>query len=157
MQEIDVIRHLLATISYRLAKSVNQVNPEFYELAPPNGIRKPKEILRHMSQVLMFSISVLDHTTPTTLNQEDGKTELKRFYLILEQLDELLIKTAINPELTLQFIQGPMADTLTHIGQIAMLRRYYNDPVRGENFMKAKIKMGKLKLDEQDLNNVPFD
>ena len=154
MQEIDVIRHLLATISYRLAKSVNQVNPDFYEMALPNGIRKPKEILRHMSQVLMFSISVLNNTTPAKLNQENGETELKRFYLTLEQLDELLIKTGINYELTLQFIQGPMADTLTHIGQIAMLRRYYNDPVKGENFMKAKVTIGKLKLDEQQLNNI---
>jgi hypothetical protein len=157
MQEKDLLRHLLATISYRLAKSVNQVNPDFYGMATPNGIRKPKEILRHISQVLTFSISVLDNTSVVTLKQEDGAFELSRFYNLLEQMDEKLVRNEISTELTLQLIQGPLADILTHIGQISMLRRYYNDPVKGENFMKAKIRIGSLKLEEQQLNNALFD
>ncbi|MGC2828309.1 MAG: hypothetical protein WB994_01585, partial [Candidatus Acidiferrum sp.] len=40
--------------------------------------------------------------------------------------------------------QGPIADALTHIGQIAMLRRLAGCPIRGENYFKAEITAGRV-------------
>ena len=36
-------------------------------------------------------------------------------------------------------MQGPVADALTHAGQLAMLRRLAGSPTRGENFYVAAI------------------
>ena len=40
--------------------------------------------------------------------------------------------------------QGPIADALTHIGQLAMLRRLAGSPIRGENYFKAEISAGQM-------------
>jgi hypothetical protein len=40
--------------------------------------------------------------------------------------------------------QGPIADALTHTGQLAMLRRFAGSPVRGENFYGAAITVGQV-------------
>jgi hypothetical protein len=43
-----------------------------------------------------------------------------------------------------KLFQGPVADALTHIGQIAMLRRLAGSPVRGENYFRADIAAGRV-------------
>ena len=48
---------------------------------------------------------------------------------------------ACEPE---QLFQGPIADALTHIGQLAMLRRLSGAPIRGENYYKAEIVSGRV-------------
>jgi hypothetical protein len=40
--------------------------------------------------------------------------------------------------------QGPIADSLTHVGQIALLRRMAGSPVRGENYFQAEITAGRV-------------
>jgi len=40
--------------------------------------------------------------------------------------------------------QGPVADALTHVGQLAMLRRMSGSPTRGENFYVAAIQAGQV-------------
>jgi hypothetical protein len=41
-------------------------------------------------------------------------------------------------------IQGPIADALTHVGQIAMLRRLAGCPIPGENYFAADIAPGRV-------------
>jgi hypothetical protein len=43
-----------------------------------------------------------------------------------------------------RLFQGPVADALTHVGQLAMLRRLSGSPARGENFYVADIKVGQV-------------
>ena len=38
-----------------------------------------------------------------------------------------------------QFLQGPLADAMTHAGQLAMLRRLHGSPVPSENFIFADV------------------
>ena len=40
--------------------------------------------------------------------------------------------------------QGPIADALTHVGQIAMLRRIAGCAMKGENYYKADIVKGRV-------------
>jgi hypothetical protein len=37
-----------------------------------------------------------------------------------------------------------VADALTHVGQIALLRRMAGAPVRGENYFRAEIVAGRI-------------
>lgn len=44
--------------------------------------------------------------------------------------------------------QGPVADALTHVGQLAMLRRLAGEPMKGENYFKAEIVIGRVGPDQ---------
>ena len=70
--------------------------------------------------------------------------EIDRFYAALHRLDERLggpAAPAASPE---RLFQGPIADALTHVGQMALLRRLAASPVRGENYFKAEIAAGRV-------------
>ena len=43
-----------------------------------------------------------------------------------------------------KLFQGPVADALTHTGQIAMLRRIAGCAMRGENYYRAEIVAGRV-------------
>ena len=47
-----------------------------------------------------------------------------------------------------QLFQGPVADALTHVGQFTMLRRIEGAPIRGENYFKADIAVGRVGSDQ---------
>jgi hypothetical protein len=47
-----------------------------------------------------------------------------------------------------KLFQGAIADALTHVGQIAMLRRLAGSPIRGENYSQAKIEAGRTGADQ---------
>jgi hypothetical protein len=55
-----------------------------------------------------------------------------------------------------RLFQGPVADALTHVGQIAMLRRMAGAPIRGENYFKAEIAVGRLG-ETPSVKRVEFD
>ena len=44
--------------------------------------------------------------------------------------------------------QGPISDVLTHIGQLAMLRRLAGFPVRGEVMIIADVEIGRVGRDQ---------
>jgi hypothetical protein len=43
-----------------------------------------------------------------------------------------------------RLLQGPVADALTHVGQLAMLRHMFGSPIRGENYYRADIAVGRV-------------
>ena len=43
-----------------------------------------------------------------------------------------------------ELFQGPIADALTHVGQLTLLRRLSGSPVRGENYLRAEIAAGRV-------------
>ena len=47
-----------------------------------------------------------------------------------------------------KLIQGPLADALTHVGQLAMLRGMAGVPVGPESYARAKIEAGRVGRDQ---------
>jgi hypothetical protein len=79
---------------------------------------------------------------------DDWKSEVDRFFAGLAALDAALdtdgeFKGDIN-----KLIQGPLADALTHVGQLAMLRGMMHAPVKPESYAKAAITAGRVGLDQ---------
>ena len=74
--------------------------------------------------------------------------EVRRFFTALEALEAYLASDQPLHETAEKLFQGPVADALTHIGQIAMLRRLAGAPVRGENYHKAHIVAGRVGADQ---------
>lgn len=80
------------------------------------------------------------HDSPS-LPWADG---VKRFFAALEQFDACLATEQPWAVFAPKLFQGPVADALTHVGQIAMLRRLAGSPIRGENYFQAAVTVGRV-------------
>jgi len=70
--------------------------------------------------------------------------ECQRFFDALRRFDEFLAgdePLRASPE---KLFQGPIADLLNHVGQLAMLRRMAGFPIKGENYYAADIAAGRV-------------
>jgi len=73
-----------------------------------------------------------------------GEQECERFFTALKKFDDYLATDkplAVSAE---KLFQGPIADALTHVGQIAMLRRMAGVAMKGENYFVAEIAIGRV-------------
>ena len=57
----------------------------------------------------------------------------------MKALDDFLASDAPLQANAEKLFQGPIADALTHVGQLCMLRRLAGSPVRGENYSVAEV------------------
>ncbi len=147
--KLNSLRHTVATLAYRGGKTVRNAPPEFAGFRASPATRTPVEILAHIGDLLDWAMKLADgkhewHTsTPLPWNQEVG-----RFFAGLRALDDRLAagnRLGFSAE---ALFQGPIADALTHIGQIAMLRRMAGCPIRGENYFRAEITVGRVGADQ---------
>lgn len=145
----DLLRHCLATLAYRGGKAVRAMPPELAGFQASPGTRTPLQILAHIGDLLAWALSIAEGRQ-VWHNAEPlpWEREVERFFEGLRRLDELLASSAplqADPE---KLFQGPIADALTHVGQIGMLRRMSGAPVRGENYYKAAIQRGLVGPDQ---------
>ena len=70
--------------------------------------------------------------------------EVTRFFAALQAFDDLLASTDPLAAAPQRLFQGPVADALTHTGQLTMLRRLADSPIKGENYSRADIVPGKI-------------
>lgn len=154
----QLLRHTLATVAYRGGKTLRDAPDGFAAFrAGAAGTRTPVEILAHIGDLFDWGLSLANgqrtwhNSTPLPWDQE-----VARFFSTLKAFDDYLASPAplsASPE---SLFQGPVADSLTHVGQIAMLRRLAGGAVRGENYFKAKIESGRVGAD-QAAAKVEFD
>lgn len=140
----EFIRHVLSTIAYRFKKSVKSTEIEFGDFYAGKGSRTPNEIVNHIYRVLYATrIFVQEDRYEKRLAEPLAlELEIERFNSELKKTDKLLAETELTVTYTKRLLQGPLADILTHIGQISMLRRLNDDPIAGEDFSTAPIKTG---------------
>jgi hypothetical protein len=148
---------MVATLAYRGGKSISNAPPDFKNFHIAADSRTPGEILAHIGDLLDWALSIAigkqtwHNSTP--LPWED---ETARFYAALKAFDSYLASDQQLAAPVEKLFQGPIADALTHVGQIAMLRRIAGGPIRGENYYKAAIESGKVGPD-QSSKRTEFD
>ncbi len=77
-----------------------------------------------------------------------GSKKCERFFATLKKFDDYLAsKEPVHASLEKVF-QGPVADALTHVGQIGILRRLAHAPVKGESYYEAEIEKGRVGADQ---------
>jgi len=141
----DVLRHALATLAYRGGKAVRGATDHFADFKTEATIRTPGQILAHIGDLLDWALSLADgrqvwhDSAPRPWPEEVG-----RFFEALARLDARLASEAPLGSTPQRLFQGPIADALTHVGQLTMLRRMFGAPVRGENYLKADIVAGRV-------------
>jgi len=141
----ELLRHALATIAYRGGKALRGAPATFADFRAAEGSRSPAQILAHMGDLMDWALSIAQgnqrwNDSPALA----WDNEVQRFYASLQALDDYLASgqpLAAAPE---ALLQGPIADALTHIGQVAMLRRIAGCPMKGENYFKAEIVAGRV-------------
>jgi hypothetical protein len=143
--KIDLLRHTVATLAYRGGKALRGAPSEFAEFRAGETTRTPAQIVAHIGDLLDWALSLAEgkqawRNSPP-LDWEQGEA---RFFAALKAFDDRLgceIPPACSAE---GLFQGPVADALAHVGQIAMLRRLAGCPVRGENYSVAGISAGRV-------------
>jgi len=140
----DLLRHTVATLAYRGDKALRGGPSGFAEFRAGEATRTPAQILAHIGDLLDWALSLAEgkeawHNSPP-LTWEQGAA---RFFAALEAFDQRLSSDAPLACSVEGLFQGPIADSLTHVGQIAMLRRLAGCPVRGENYFRAGIAVGR--------------
>jgi hypothetical protein len=142
---IQLLRHSVATLAYRGGKAVRGAPAEFQRFQAAPGTRTPGEILAHIGDLLDWAVVLADgkhvwhDSKPLPWDQE-----LARFHRALEVFDTRLASGKALGFSAEKLFQGPIADALTHVGQIAMLRRMAGAPIRGENYLRAAIEAGRV-------------
>lgn len=147
--ERKMLRHTLATLAYRGGKALRNAPEGFGRLSIAEGARTPVEILTHIGDLFDWALSMAkDEQAWTTATVRSWTEECDRFFSTITSLDAYLADNPISDSTAEQLFRGPVADALTHIGQITLLRRVAGSPVRGENYVKATITTGRTGSDQ---------
>lgn len=141
----EMLRHTVATLSYRGGKVVANVPQGFAAFRAAETSRTAGEILAHIGDLLDWALRVAKgEYVYKEIAPQSWEEDVARFFAALEALDSYLASDAELGYPVEKIFQGPIADALTHVGQIALLRRLAGAPVKGENYFKAEIVMGRV-------------
>jgi hypothetical protein len=141
-----LLRHLLATIAYRTRRCLRGAPGGFGDFAAGSGARTPAEIIRHMTAIAGGVGALLLAMPRRELASLPWAGEIARLEQALRAVDAAIAGAAAWAGEPLSVAQGPVADLLTHAGQLAMLRRLAGAPIPGEDFSRAQIRAGDLAL-----------
>jgi len=147
----ELLRHTLATVAYRGGKAVRNVPSGFANFHAGEGVRTPGQILAHIGDLFDWALSIVmgqrawHDSTPLPWEQE-----VERFFAALKKFDDYLASQDPVQASIEKVFQGPVADALTHIGQINILRRLALAPVKGESYYVAEIETGRVGADQAE-------
>jgi len=139
------LRHTLATVAYRGGKALRGAPPHFDSFHIGDKTRTPAQILAHMGDLFDWALSIAKgqqtwhDSAPLPWN-----AEIERFFAAVKKFDDFLASGEPVHGSVEGIFQGPVADALNHVGQIAMLRRLAGSPILGENYFRAEITAGRV-------------
>jgi hypothetical protein len=157
MTDRELLRHTVAALAYRAAKTMRGAPVTFPDYRPGPTSNTPVEIVAHMGDLFDWALTMAKDGTPRwhrsdPLPWDEG---CARFFDTLRRFDGYLassepLRFAIEP-----LFQGPIADAFTHTGQLAMLRRLHGAPMKGESYARAEIVTGRVGAEQTpaDPNN----
>lgn len=145
MTDREFLRHTVATLAYRAGKAMRGSPPTFASFRPGPSSKSAVEIVAHMGDLFDWALSMAEGKQRwNTSSPLPWDEECARFFQTLKAFDDLLAgEHPIQYDLTRLF-QGPVADALTHTGQIAQLRRLHGSPIKGESYNRADIVAGRV-------------
>jgi len=145
----QLLRHTLATVAYRGGKALRRAPDRFATFHIGDKTRTPGQILAHMGDVFDWALSIAkgkeawNKSTPLPWS-----AEVDRFFASIQEFDDYLGSSEPLHGSVEGLFQGPVADALNHIGQIAMLRRLAGSPILGENYFRSEIVAGRVGPDQ---------
>jgi hypothetical protein len=141
----QLLRHTVATVAYRGGKALRDAPDHFSSYHIGDKTRTPAQILAHIGDLFDWALSIAQgkqtwsNSAPLPWN-----AEIERFFAVVKKFDDYLASGEPLGGSAEGLFQGPVADALTHIGQIAMLRRLAGSPILGENYFRAEVAAGRV-------------
>ncbi len=141
----QLLHHFLAAIAYRVQKAIRGAPAGFEHFRAAPGVRTPHELVCHITNVLgygrtFFVGGAFPSRVPTNWTED-----LNALHEMLEDLGRHLVTGAsLRATTEERLLQGPLSDAMTHVGQLAMLRRLAGSPVRPEDFIMAAVSANNL-------------
>jgi hypothetical protein len=141
----ELLRHTVATLAYRGAKAIRNARAGFAEFHACASSRTPVQIVAHLGDLLDWALSIA-RGKPSWKNSVPlpWERETDRFFAALKSFDDYLASQEPLEVPAEKLFQGPIADALTHVGQLTMLRRLAEDPVKSESYFVADIVTGRV-------------
>ena len=145
----QLLRHTVATLAYRGGKAIRGAPAEFSTFSCGGGCRSAGAILTHLSDLLDWALLLANgkrewHDSEPLAWNED----VQRFHAALEAFDARLISDQPLQASVERLLQGPIVDALTHVGQLAMMRRLSGSVMRSESYFAADIAAGRVGPDQ---------
>ena len=139
------LRHTVATLAYRASKVVRDAPADFSSFTLGEGGRSAGTILAHIGDLLDWGLSMANGQRAWHDSKPQSWTDdASRFHAALAVFDAYLASSEPLHALAEKLFQGPVADALTHVGQLAMMRRLAGAPIKGENYYVADIAAGRV-------------
>jgi hypothetical protein len=147
-----MLRHALATLAYRAGKVLRGAPSGFQDVRLSEEGRSAGQILAHMSDLMDWAVSIAEGRESWSDSKPQAWTDdVARFFAAVARFDACLAappKGDAAAGRDNRLFQGPIADALTHVGQLAMMRRLSGVPIKGENYFAADIEAGRVGLDQ---------
>ena len=140
-----ILQHFLAALAYRTQKALRGAPADFADFNAGSLVRTPHELLWHMTGLMGYARTMFHGDSFGPPRLDTFTQEVERFHATLGQLLRDFGDDSLTARITDdQFLQGPLADAMTHVGQLAMLRRLHGVPVPSENFIFARVDPGNV-------------
>jgi hypothetical protein len=145
----ELLRHTVATVAYRAAKTTRNAPADFADFRAADDVRTPIQIVAHMGDLYAWALSLAKGKWDYNQSSPQAwERELERFHAALNAFDDYLASDAPLGHSIERLFQGPVADSLTHVGQIAILRRLADSPIRAESYARSDIVAGRVGPDQ---------
>ena len=150
----ELLRHMMATLAYRLVRALEGATADFGLFGEAG--RTPVNILAHISDLMGWGLRLASgqggwlQSDPLPWQDEE-----KRVFAAIKALDSYLASEVRLHATEERLLQGPIADALEHVGQLAMLRRLAGDKIHRENFYAATITIGQVDMEQPEPNRLP--
>ena len=139
------LRHAVATVAYRGGKAVRGAPDSFASYSADGSPRTPAKILAHIGDLYDWALSQAKGAEAWTDSEPLAwSREVERFHATLQRFDDYLASDAPLAATAEKIFQGAIADSLAHVGQLAMLRRLAGAKMKSENYSRAEIVAGRV-------------
>ena len=145
----ELFRHALAALAYRAGKVLRDAPESFASFAAGDAGRTASQIVAHLGDLMEWARSMAEGSQKWNDSKPlEWKKEVERFFTALKAFDNYLASDKEIHAPLEKLLQGPVADALTHVGQLAMMRRMAGTAMRGENYYAAEMVVGRVGLDQ---------
>lgn len=139
----ELLRHLLAAVTFRCGIVIRDAPENFAHFRAGDSTRSAGELLAHIGDLIEGSHYLMEgEFVRLQSSPQSWAEDAKRFFIAIREFDSYLASDAPLAHPVERIVQAPVADALTHVGQIAMLRRLAGKPIQSENFFDAEIEAG---------------
>jgi hypothetical protein len=128
--------------------------PESFADFKPGPISQtPLQIVAHMGDLFDWASTMVSGNPQwNSATPQPWEKECNRFFAALKKFDDALASDLPMSYDITRIFQGPVADALTHTGQLAMLRRLSGSPMKGESYNRADVVIGRVGAEQTPAN-----